>query len=101
MRAYAEHRGCRRAFVLGYFGEGYPAPCGRCDWCEDHPGDTGDAHAAIAGAPGIGARVRHRTWGEGTVSGIDDGQVTIVFDGVGYKTLDTGIVSARGLVESV
>ena len=45
--------------------------------------------------------MRHRAWGEGTVSGIDDGQLTIVFDSVGYKTLDAGIVTARGLVESV
>ena len=28
MRAYAETDGCRRAFVLGYFGEGYEPPCG-------------------------------------------------------------------------
>src|SRR5215210_7711220 len=33
MRAYAETDGCRRAFVLSYFGEPFEAPCGNCDNC--------------------------------------------------------------------
>src|SRR5207245_5120093 len=31
MRRYAEHSGCRRSFLLSYFGQDYPAPCGACD----------------------------------------------------------------------
>jgi ATP-dependent DNA helicase RecQ len=32
VREYAElERGCRREFVLNYFGERFDAPCGRCD----------------------------------------------------------------------
>ena len=33
MRGYAESRGCRRAYLLGYFGEDLPEPCGNCDTC--------------------------------------------------------------------
>ncbi|MDP9890318.1 RecQ family ATP-dependent DNA helicase [Pseudarthrobacter enclensis] len=33
MRAYAETDGCRRQFLLGYFGEELPEPCGNCDGC--------------------------------------------------------------------
>lgn len=33
MRAYAETDGCRRQFLLGYFGEDLPEPCGNCDGC--------------------------------------------------------------------
>jgi ATP-dependent DNA helicase RecQ len=33
MRAYAETDGCRRQFLLGYFGEEMPEPCGNCDGC--------------------------------------------------------------------
>jgi ATP-dependent DNA helicase RecQ len=34
MKAYAEHRGCRREFLLRYFGDRYEGPCGNCDNCE-------------------------------------------------------------------
>jgi ATP-dependent DNA helicase RecQ len=30
---YLATRGCRRAFLLGWFGEGAQIPCGRCDRC--------------------------------------------------------------------
>lgn len=55
------------------------------------------------GVPALGARVRHPEWDEGTVSRIDiaDGQITVVFDGVGYKTLAVEVVVERGLLEEV
>jgi ATP-dependent DNA helicase RecQ len=33
MRAYAETMRCRRQFLLQYFGEVDPRPCGDCDNC--------------------------------------------------------------------
>ena len=33
MRGYAETTGCRRQFLLGYFGEQLDEPCGNCDTC--------------------------------------------------------------------
>jgi len=43
MIAYCEHTGCRRRFLLEYFGETYdPENCGSCDNC-DHPPDMSDA----------------------------------------------------------
>jgi ATP-dependent DNA helicase RecQ len=33
MQAYAYQRGCRRRYVLQYFGESAPWRCGRCDRC--------------------------------------------------------------------
>jgi ATP-dependent DNA helicase RecQ len=96
MRAYAEHDGCRRAFVLGYFGEEYDPPCGNCDWCEAHA----DEHEP---APDdgfeVGVRVTHVEWGAGTVSVRERDQVTVVFDSVGYRTLDAGLVVERGLLK--
>lgn len=95
MRAYAEGTGCRRAFVLGYFGEAYEPPCGACDRCEQR----GEEIAPRRAAPfETGARVAHEEWGTGTVSQVDDGQVTVVFDTVGYKTLAVDVVAERGLL---
>ena len=37
MRGYAETDGCRRQFLLGYFGEDLPEPCGNCDSCTEAP----------------------------------------------------------------
>ncbi len=97
MRAYAETDGCRRAFVLGYFGEAYEPPCDNCDVCERR-GDAvrQDQHA---GPFTVGDRVSHTTWGAGTVGQLEDGQITVVFDSVGYKTLGVELVLQRGLLE--
>jgi ATP-dependent DNA helicase RecQ len=95
MRSYSEHHGCRRAFILGYFGEQFSPPCGRCDNCDRGLGGASDA--APSGLR-VGERVGHAKWGEGTVSQIDDGHITVVFDSVGYRTLDASLVASRGLL---
>jgi ATP-dependent DNA helicase RecQ len=95
MRAYAEHDGCRRAFLLGYFGEAFEPPCGNCD------GDAGSGDPAPREAAGfvVGDRVRHGEWGAGTVQRVEDEQLTVVFDTVGYKALLAADVAERGLLE--
>src|SRR5262249_31420187 len=58
MRRYAEHTGCRRSFLLTYFGQDYPGPCGNCDNDLAHP------EPARAGVPfAVGARVVSDRWG--------------------------------------
>jgi ATP-dependent DNA helicase RecQ len=95
MRAYAETCGCRRAFLLGYFGEHFEAPCDNCDSCDqglaggDDPGEA-DFRA--------GDRVAHAEWGEGTVGQVGGDQITVVFDTIGYKTLAIGLVHERALL---
>jgi ATP-dependent DNA helicase RecQ len=42
MQQYSETRGCRREFLLRYFGDNFAGPCGNCDRCE--------ANAALAAA---------------------------------------------------
>ncbi|MFJ2161499.1 RecQ family ATP-dependent DNA helicase [Streptomyces sp. NPDC087856] len=57
MRGYAEATDCRRRFLLGYFGDSGPVPCGGCDNC------TGPApeRSADAGRPDK-APARQRRW---------------------------------------
>lgn len=37
MQQYAEMRGCRREYLLRYFGDEYSGPCGNCDRCDVAP----------------------------------------------------------------
>ena len=96
MRRYAEHTGCRRSFLLSYFGQDYPGPCGNCDNDLAHP------EAAPAEVPfAIGTRVVSDHWGEGTVQRYDDDQVTVLFDEHGYRELFVPVVLERGLLRPV
>jgi len=96
MRAYAELTDCRRAFVLNYFGEAFEPPCGNCDNC-----DAGLSTAPAADEPfELGARVRHRKWGEGTVNRYERDKMVVLFDEIGYKTLAIELVLAHDLFEA-
>ena len=43
----------------------------------------------------------HEEWGEGTVAEVENGQITVVFDSVGYKTLAEDVVSERRLLTTI
>jgi ATP-dependent DNA helicase RecQ len=93
MRRYAEHTGCRRSFLLSYFGQDYPGPCGTCD--------TDLAGSAETSAPRpfeVGERVVSDRWGEGTVQRYDGDQLTVLFDEHGYRDLLVPLVVERGLL---
>jgi ATP-dependent DNA helicase RecQ len=96
MRGYAETDGCRRAFVLAYFGESFSPPCGNCDNCL-----AGGVEAAPDDVPfDVGARVTHAQWGEGVVQRYDEEAMVVLFDEVGYKTLAIEVIEARGLLRA-
>jgi len=94
MRRYAEHTGCRRSFLLTYFGQDYPGPCGNCDNDRLHP-----AAGPSVGAFPVGARVVSERWGEGTVQRYDGDQLTVLFDDHGYRDLLLSLVVERGLLQ--
>jgi ATP-dependent DNA helicase RecQ len=96
MRGYAEQYYCRRAFILGYFGQEFDAPCGNCDNCQ---AGHGVEAAEPDGVFEVGMRVEHPEWGLGTVQRVEPEMLTVVFDAVGYKTLATDIVEERGLLQ--
>jgi ATP-dependent DNA helicase RecQ len=94
MRGYAETDGCRRAFILSYFGEPFTPPCGNCDNCE-----RGRVEHVPEDVPfEIGSRVAHEQWGGGVVQRYDDDAIVVLFDEVGYKTLALEVVRERGLL---
>jgi len=46
----------------------------------------------------VGATVRHRAWGVGTVLGYEQDRMTVLFESVGYKTLSVGVVRTKDLL---
>jgi ATP-dependent DNA helicase RecQ len=95
LRTFWETTACRRSLVLSYLGEPFDPPCGRCDNCDK--GKTGasdqSSHPYAAGSV-----VLHRSWGRGTVMQADAGQLTVLFDSVGYRNLSTDVVEEEGLL---
>jgi ATP-dependent DNA helicase RecQ len=99
MRAYCETRGCRRRFVLTYFGEPAAEWCGNCDTCRRR------AEAPPANAPAEDvpfpeqSRVVHATFGEGLVLRHEHDAVVVLFDDAGYKTLSLELVREGDLLK--
>jgi ATP-dependent DNA helicase RecQ len=97
MRGYADTLGCRRIFLLGYFGERLTDPCGNCDTCA-----SGTAYDTATepddGSFPAGLRVGHAEWGPGDVISADAATITVLFDEVGYKTLSREVVEAQDLL---
>ncbi len=98
MREYAETTGCRRHFLLSYFGEAYEPPCGRCDNCRAGLTDAGDA---TDGPFPVGSRVRHDEWGDGEVLRSEGDVIAVLFDNVGYRTLAVDVVIDNDLLTLV
>ena len=93
MRRYAEHTGCRRSFLLSYFGQSHPGGCGNCD------NDIAvGALTATAEPFAVGRRVVSDHWGEGTVQRYDGDQLTVLFDDHGYRDLLVPLVVQRSLL---
>ncbi|GLY33023.1 RecQ family ATP-dependent DNA helicase [Kineosporia sp. NBRC 101731] len=106
MRGYAETTGCRREFLLGYFGEELVLPegqegCGNCDTCRsglaaESTEPDEDAVPLPAGAVRFDTndRVRHREWGPGVVMRDESDRITVLFEQVGYRTLALAVIAA-------
>ena len=104
-RQYAETSGCRRQFLLGYFGEELPEPCGNCDNC-DRAAAEGEAVEDAAPRAGemedpfpLQSAVTHAEWGPGVVMSYENDTVTVLFESTGYKTLSVELVVEKGLLE--
>jgi ATP-dependent DNA helicase RecQ len=114
MRGYAEGRECRRAYVLGYFGEEYdPAECQMCDIHRRTASETVISPASVGDTAGTGDtsprvspfssgdRVVHASWGQGVVQHVAADALVVLFDASGYKTLDPALVQDRDLLRPI
>lgn len=101
MRGLLETTGCRRRFVLEYFGETLAEPCGMCDNDVRRPEWSARADSGEAGLPASGERVVHPSFGAGTVHRAAGGRITVLFEEAGYRTLDADAVRAEHLLETV
>ena len=106
MRAYAETDGCRRQFLLGYFGEELPEPCGNCDGCAEAANQAevrksdGGVPASAADEPfPLQSTVVHKEWGPGLVMRHEDDVITVLFEQEGYKTLSRAAVVEHQLLK--
>jgi ATP-dependent DNA helicase RecQ len=98
MRAYAETTGCRRQFLLGYFGETLEEPVRRCDTCE---AGTAQEQADAADSPfPLQSTVTHASWGSGVVMRYEGTGSSCCFEEVGYRTLSLEAVARPGLLEA-
>jgi ATP-dependent DNA helicase RecQ len=93
MRGYAETQGCRRQFLLAYFGENLTEVCGNCDQCRD--GAAAKAVPTSAEEPPlpVNTEVLHKEWGPGVVMGADGDRITVLFEQYGYRTLSMDVIN--------
>ena len=100
MREYAETRGCRRGFLLAYFGDESAGPCGHCDTCEDGSAyRDAEQHEAGADVPfPVDSEVRHAQWGDGRVMSVEEDRVTVFFETQGYRTLSLAAIEDHDLL---
>ena len=93
MRGYAETTGCRRRFILHYFGEDAPERCDRCDSC-DRRGSTAPRLGGKARFPDR-SLVRHRELGRGMVLRREGSSLVVLFTEGGEKRLSPQALGGR------
>ena len=101
MRGYAETTGCRRQYILAYFGEVLPEPCGNCDTCK--AGSAQEVEELTDLPFPLHSHVRHPEFGDGVVMSYetDPDRITVLFEESGYRTLSLETVRENGLLEQV
>lgn len=96
MRGYADMGDCRREYILNYFGEDFSPPCVRCDNCDS--GAMSSNGLASHLFP-VKSQVMHTEWGPGMVMRANGDTMVVLFETVGYRTLDLELVREKALLE--
>jgi len=84
IEGYAENLGCRRKYILNYFGENFSKEfCENCDNCLRRNDVKNDENLPFE----VGSKVLHFLWGIGQVVRYENDKIIILFEKVGYKKL--------------
>lgn len=94
MRGYAELQGCRRQYLLNYFGESLDEPCDFCDNCQAGVIVESSNHPFP-----INSTVIHTNFGKGRVLRYEGNKIVILFETVGDKTFALELV--QGLLKQL
>jgi ATP-dependent DNA helicase RecQ len=104
MRAYAECSGCRRAFLLRYFGEPAADSCGFCDSCDSGRVERVAARLAAGADPDatapafvVDAWVEHHRFGIGIIADRRGDEIEVVFESAGRRALSLVEATGEGL----
>jgi ATP-dependent DNA helicase RecQ len=100
MKDYAETRDCRRRYILNYFGEPFPHPCGHCDNCQTGAAEERQEEDLSLPFP-LKSRVLHTKYGEGVVMAYEADKVVVLFDTEGSKSLVTEFILKNKLLKKV
>ncbi len=102
IRDYAQTRGCRRNYLLNYFGEVVDGPCGHCDNCDAGLSEKHEEREAESDLPfAPKSRVVHAKYGEGVVMRYEGDKVIVLFEDAGYKELVTQYVVEHKLLRGM
>jgi ATP-dependent DNA helicase RecQ len=95
VRGLADTTGCRRQYLLGYFGEELTEPCGNCDTCS---AGTATNIEATDDEFTVDTAVEHAEWGPGVVMRTEGDRVVVLFETAGYRTLALAAVREHDLL---
>ncbi len=104
MMSYAQSTACRVSCLLMYFGETPTSDCNHCDNCRDRPAENAVSPEPARPDPAlpehapppfaVGARVRHRRFGVGTVTAVAEEHVDVAFAQGGARSISVDFLKA-------
>ena len=108
MEAFAQTGECRRQTLLAYFGEEVPGFCGTCDNCRSGRSvskkvrDRVDARQTTSRHKPwpVNSGVTHKTFGRGIVQAYGAGNVDVLFETAGKRSISVEFARSKQLIEA-
>lgn len=106
MQAYATTTACRRQTLLTYFDADAPPTCGNCDNCRAGLSKPAAKESVKPAADSkhpwpVHSTVEHKTLGRGIVQHYEGGEVEILFESHGKKSISVDFAKKKKLIAAV